>query len=394
MINMKKSLFKLMKTEDHDVAMPFFREAWERKTEMIKSHGTWRSMLINNGVTPAWWLIRNITKSSQKLDNILYPEWRHQKVKAPVFITANARSGTTFFHGLLSLDDEQFVSSKLYESIFPSISIQNSIASIAESHGLIQSLSSSVVNAINKKIFNGWKDIHPIGLNQIEEDECVFILPMHSATLSLLIPEVEQTEDLFWLDHMSDEIKKPLLEYYESVIQKHLFMNGPTKRYLNKNVFMTTRMMSMYQHFEDAQFIYLMRHPYQSIGSFLDMFYRAWVVHHPKMRKDAPQVKALAKIAIKQYLYALSCKEKIPSSQFYLLKYDDLVKSPRATVEKVYQQFGWTMTSKFTQKLDAELSKQRSFKSEHRYDLEDFGITREEIYKELHQVFDLLGFEP
>lgn len=59
------------------------------------------------------------------LDRLLFPGFRRQPLKEPVFIIAPPRSGTTLTQNLLSLDAERFVHLKLYQTIFPSVTWQS-----------------------------------------------------------------------------------------------------------------------------------------------------------------------------------------------------------------------------------------------------------------------------
>jgi hypothetical protein len=42
------------------------------------------------------------------LDDILFPDWKHQIVEKPLFLVGNARSGTTWLHRLVAMDEETF----------------------------------------------------------------------------------------------------------------------------------------------------------------------------------------------------------------------------------------------------------------------------------------------
>ena len=57
------------------------------------------------------------------LDYILIPEFEKAKVKQPIFIMGVNRSGTTFFHRLLSKSN-QFSTSKTWDLIIPSLSLR------------------------------------------------------------------------------------------------------------------------------------------------------------------------------------------------------------------------------------------------------------------------------
>ena len=49
------------------------------------------------------------------VDDLLYPDWREQKIKAPLFIVGNARSGTTFAHRVLASSSSSFTYFRTWE---------------------------------------------------------------------------------------------------------------------------------------------------------------------------------------------------------------------------------------------------------------------------------------
>ena len=57
-------------------------------------------------VAPIYVGLRQTAATFRALDEVLYPEYRDQKVERPVFVFANPRSGTTLTHRLISMDDE------------------------------------------------------------------------------------------------------------------------------------------------------------------------------------------------------------------------------------------------------------------------------------------------
>lgn len=378
---------------DADGTMPLFDEALARMAEVAKRHATVRAQPMNAGIFVAWSAFRNLIKGVQSLDDVFYPEWRKQDVSQPIFLVANARSGTTFLHSLMSLDEDRFVTMKLFETIFPSVTAHRVIDAIARSdEEVFGGAFKKLKELTDRTFFGGWKDIHPLGLDRTEEDECVFCYTLHTTTLGLLVPEIDEIEDLMWFDSLPVETRDAFLAYYENVIKRHVFSRAPGKRYLNKNVFMTPRLRSLAEHFPEAQFVYLVRHPYESIGSYLDMFHRAWAVHRPDVKKNGPEAKALARMAMKQYRYAMTCRDVMGADKLVLVKYDDLVRDPVGTVERVYRDLDMKVSPAFRARLEAATRAHREFKSEHDYALEDFGITREEIYEELSDIFETLGF--
>ena len=74
--------------------------------------------------TTLYWVMWFIVAFGRALDHVFFPGFRKQPVRAPVFIVAPPRSGTTLTQKLMSLDAGRFVHNKLYQTIFPAISYQ------------------------------------------------------------------------------------------------------------------------------------------------------------------------------------------------------------------------------------------------------------------------------
>ena len=70
------------------------------------------------------------------LDYILVPEFEKAKVKEPVFIMGVNRSGTTFFHKLISKSN-QFSTSKTWDLIIPSLSLRKFLSILSYALNLI-----------------------------------------------------------------------------------------------------------------------------------------------------------------------------------------------------------------------------------------------------------------
>jgi len=370
--------------------MPEFEAMWKRMPEVWQRHFTWRSVPVTAGMYFVYTAIRNLVKLGHVADDVLYPEWREQPVDRPIFMFANARSGTTLLHRLMALDEERFAPFKLYETIFPAASLNRFFDFVAEHDKT--GIGRGIVDLLNRTFFGGWKDIHPMGLDKHEEDEAIFCLSLHTTCLGLLYPEIDEIEDLFWFDRLPKATRDEFLDFYEASIKRHLFSTAPEKRLLNKNVFYTPRVRSIYERFPDAVFIYMIRSPHESIGSYLDMFHRAWGIHRPDVDKDSRQARALAEMAIRQYRYAIELRKVIPASQFLVITFDEISRDPGKTVRRIYRHLGMEPSAAFDARLREATENQRKFKSEHDYALEDFGITAEWVYEQLRDVYEEFGF--
>ncbi len=102
---------------------------------------------------------------------------------------------------------------------------------------------------------------------------------------------------------------------------------------------------------------------------------------------------AMAELAVEYYLYMHQLLDEIPRSQIITLNYVDLVNNTRLCVEQVYQHFDLQPSNAFLEQLQASTDVARSHKSQHHYQLEDFGLSKEWVFSRLRPVFEHYGFE-
>ena len=367
---------------------------------------TWERFGLRRGLAFAtysvlWAVLRSMVWASSALDDLLFPAWREARVERPVFIFANPRSGTTMLHRLLSLDESRWSTVKLYQTLFASVTFHRLFAGLATldqrlCFGLVRRCT---VGLLNWLFFESrWKDIHEMGLDKAEEDECTFVYSMHTPTAMLLSPFPDELRDLAWLDARPPAEREEVMDHYEGTLRRliHAESLGDTegrRRYLNKNVFFTPRIRTLAERFPDATFVYLVRHPYDGLGSFLSMFYAAWKTHSPDIDKNSPEAKALARFGMDYLRYALELERSLPRDRFVRIRYDELVADPKATVERLYARLGEHVDPFFAARLEAATAQQRRHQSRHRYSLEEYGLTEAEVYGELRDVFEAYGFQ-
>ena len=344
------------------------------------------------GFSAAWMGLRTMVRVGRRLDDRLFPEWREQPVREPVFIFANGRSGTTMLHRLLSWDDDHFASYKLYQSIFSAVSWQRLFEKIGHTP-VVGSLGRKAVDAINETFFSGWEGIHELGIDKEEEDEALFVMALESPTVSLLNPFQENYQRMGWLDAERPERRRAFMDDYEAALKKHLFAVGGDKHFLNKNVFTAPRLKTFLERFPDARFVYLVRHPAEALPSWLNMFYEKWITHSPELPHDSPQARELAEMCFAYYRYVLAIRNELPSERFHLVRYEELVRDARPVVEGLYAWMGLPLSESYRAKLQAFSEKQRGYQSAHEYSLEQFGLSRDWVYEQIPEVYAAFGYE-
>ena len=109
------------------------------------------------------------------LDHLLFPGFKRQPVKDPVFIIAPPRSGTTLTQNLISLDEGRFVHLKMYQTIFPAVCFQRLFDALAWLDGKLGRPCERLLGWCQRRWFGGWDELHKMRLNQPEEDDALFL---------------------------------------------------------------------------------------------------------------------------------------------------------------------------------------------------------------------------
>ena len=338
--------------------------------------------------TVLYWVMWLIIAFGRMFDHVFFPGFRRQKVTEPVFIVAPPRSGTTLTQKLMSMDDERFVHSKLYQTIFPCICYQRFFDGIAWLDRHTGRPLTTLVGWVEKRFFGGWDDMHKMRFDQPEEDDGFFVYSFVTEAIFLLFPHVDELWEAGFPDALIPDKRRKLMKYYRSCLQRQLYANGRDKTILSKATQSSGAVESLMEAFPDAKFITIVRHPYKSVASHVSVFYPVWQAHSPDIAKDGPVSKSYARLAVKWFQHLFEFRSKVKPAQYYCIDYRDLTKDPRATLEKLYEHFGWKMSDAFRAKLAGATEKQREFKSSHNYTLEEFGLSKEWIQEQLGPLLD------
>src|SRR5207244_993361 len=98
------------------------------------------------------------------------------------------------------------------------------------------------------------------------------------------------------------------------------------------------------------------------------------------------------RFAIACYRNALAALDRLPPESYVIIRYEDLVASPRGAVEQIYRQFGIPLSPAFAEVLEAEERKASNYRSRHTYTPEQFGLTHQQIEAMVPFVYDRFGY--
>jgi omega-hydroxy-beta-dihydromenaquinone-9 sulfotransferase len=325
-------------------------------------------------------------------DSVLYPGVKDHPMSGPIFIVANPRSGTTFLHRLMAMDEDRFASMRLWQTMFPSVSAQRGLRAIWKFDQKVGAPLTRVVKGVERLVFGGWEGVHDMGFERTEEDESVFYMMnvTASAMLTHIVPDAFERLGIF--DDMPADWRAKVMDNYDTFVRSYLYAGNETRTYLCKNVFSSGRVRSLREQYPDARFIHIVRHPYEAIPSFCSMFSMPWKVLRPEIEPDSDTTRTWARIATAFYRHLHDVRAEMPPEKFISVRYDDLVRRPVETVEAIYQRFDLLMTPDLRERLHQEVALRSGYESRHTYSLETFGLSAAQIQEDLGDIFDEYGF--
>lgn len=344
---------------------------------------TLRKSLYTGGFALAHAVMCSSVSIARFLDRFLYPAFAHTPVTPPVFVIATPRSGTTFLHHLLALDDEQFVSFKLYQTIAPAVVLDRIIGALRDANERAGLGLGRVLDAIDRRMFTSWNGIHRVGLRADEEDENLFVYSLVSPALYMLFPAVRAIPELIDLSGFPQKSLRRLAHDYRETVRRLLFVTGGQRTPLIKNVLLPSRLPVAKLAFPNARYIHIVRDPREAIPSAVSLFYAMWQSHSPHIAADSPETRALAGMFLKHYRLLCDEGRTQPPENWITVRFESLVADPVGTVSGIYEALGMPVSARFHARLSQAAAEARRFKSRHSYDLARFGLSEEDLQSAL-----------
>jgi len=336
-----------------------------------------------------------VNAAFQQLDRVLYPDAAKTEIPQPVFITGAARSGTTFFHRLLCLDDEHFEHFRFWEIALPSIAQKKFARRAAE---LLTRVAPSVTNAIEEweqRQFNSVQQLHKFGFNMPEEDEFLFLMPFASATITVLFPCLDELQYLVMLDEQPEPERERLMKFYRECVEAQLYVHGGDRTLLSKNPAFVGKIRSVSEEFPDAKLIYLVRDPLETIPSVVNLLQTAWRGLGVNELDILAHTPAIVHSFVRDYQHAYQVLSELPKDRYAIVLYEDLVRAPEETVRRVYREVGLPLSDKFAVRLHEACQRAADREPRAPHAPETFGIDVDEITGPLRPMMEELGiWEP
>lgn len=294
----------------------------------------------------------------------------------PVFIIGHWRSGTTFLHELLMLDD-RFAYPNTYECFAPHHFLISEWFFVRFANFLLPK------QRPMDNVSAGWK--------RPQEDEFA-LLAMGAPTPYVRMafpnepPPFMEYLDMQGLDERGLQRWKSSLGFFI----RSLSCKFDNKRIILKSPPHTGRVQVLSEMFPGARFIHIVRDPYSIVPSTR----RLWQSLDGVQGFQLPKHKELDEYVFGCYerMYGgfEKQRESIDPEQICEVRYEDLVKDPVGEVQAVYEKLGLGDFEDVREKLEEVASKQGEYKTnQHRLDPE----LKAEIQRRWAGYFERYGYE-
>lgn len=308
------------------------------------------------------------------IDELVFPGYRNVDVSRPLFVIGPPRTGTTFLHHVLAADPD-FTTFRLWECLFGvSITGRRICLGLAAIDRAIGGPVARGIDWMSTRLLSGMDDVHPIRLDDPEEDFLVF-LPFASCFLLLVpFPRAEWLWQIARLDSDLPPAERRLIaRWYRKCIQKHLYVFGKEKCFLSKNASFAGSMETLLEEFPDSDILTTWREPLEAVPSQLSSLRPGletfgFTGYAEDLRDRLVELMAY-------YYSRLDGVESRHPDRTARIRNTEMRENLESTVKLAFEKLGREPGDALLTELKSRSSASRSFKSGHEYSLEEFGLS-------------------
>jgi hypothetical protein len=262
----------------------------------------------------------------------------------PLFVVGHWRSGTTYLHSLLALDRENFAYPTNYQCLFPTVFL-----TLGQGSWFYRRFG-ALLPPTRPMDAVAWD------LSTPQEDELVYLpeggaSPFHE---SMLFPRTAPLDHAAFVRQSTDAGTRDItLRFF----RKLTFIHG--RRLVVKSPGHLFRLPMLRTLFPRSRVVFIVRDPHEVVPSMEHMkamFRRHMSLQGPHVVDHAATARFLA-----LYVSVMTARLRdLPSADHALVRYEDLVRRPVATVQSIYERLGLKYDSAFDRALTTYAESARS----------------------------------
>lgn len=313
------------------------------------------------------------------LDKIIYPKKATTKLKTPILIVGNPRSGTTFLQRFLAKNVG--TGSELWEMLFPSILLQKFVKPFLP---LLEKVSPTKHHST---------EAHKTSLSSVETDDAAILFRYTDGFFLYGFILAWAEKDLFsWFDPQQRNMSDRDFDWLSRMWSKKLY-KSQKKHYFGKLFSVSANMPSFQQYFPEGKVLYMIRDPLQVIPSglslvtgVLDKKFGFWKLPEELRNRYLKRLyNALKELLIR--FHSDWVENKIDKSKVKIVTFDRLMSDFDNLMFEILDFIEVDKSSELEKLILETAEDQKSFVSKHKYDLEKFGLTEEQIKNDCKEIY-------
>ncbi|MBN2525601.1 MAG: sulfotransferase [Deltaproteobacteria bacterium] len=323
----------------------------------------------------AIWLLHFVVSVNMALDHIFFPSLRKKKIKEPIIIVGNPRSGTTFLQRFL-INNTFGTGSRLWKMIYPSLTMQFFLKPILP---ILEKFSPAKHHAAAA---------HKTDLNGFEADDPGILFRYFDGffLLGFFLSWSKNDYTDFFDPDIRDTARRDF-NWWEK-LWRRILVSEKQDRIVAKLFSLGIRLPRFLEKFPDAKILYTARDPLSTVPSglslvtgVLDGAFGFWNLPEEKRARFIQKLyNALLELSLrfeKLYRENLELQQKVK-----IVTFDRMMNDFDNLMPEIVEFVGKEMTPELHQTILTTAEKQRAFNSGHQYDLAKYGLTEEQIRKD------------
>ena len=340
--------------------------------------GVWFSPIITGLLIS---ILRIIVGLGRIMDRIFFPGAFKSNIKSPIMIVGNPRSGTTFLHRYL-VQNGIGVGSQLWQMLYPSILLQKMIRPLLP---FLEKISPARHHSTAA---------HKTSLQSVETDDvAIFFRFIDGFFLYGFILSWAEENLFSWVDPKVRDTSKRDYKWLESIWIRNQYL-GDNTRTVGKLFSLSGNLPDFLEQFPDSKILYIIRDPLSVIPSglslvtgVLDKRFGFWTQPEEKQNHFIKRLYGgLVQLLLR--FHSDWTSGKIDKSRVMIVSFDRMMGDFDHLLIEIMEFIDHPISEDLKKDILETAEKQRKFKSEHKYDLEKFGLSEQQIIEDCKPIYN------
>ena len=340
--------------------------------------GTWFVPIITGMLIS---ILRIIVGMGRMADRLFFPGAFTSKLKSPIMIVGNPRSGTTFLHRYL-VKNGIGTGSQLWQMLYPSIILQKMIKPFLP-----------VLEKVSPTRYHSTV-AHATSLQSVETDDAAIFFRFFDGFFLYGFILAWAEEDLFdWMDPKLRNTAKRDYKWLKSIWLRNQYVAG-SNRSVGKLFSLSANLPQFLEEFPDSKILYIIRDPLFVIPSglslvtgALDRRFGFWKLPIEKRQNYINRFyHGLVHLLLRFHDDWTS--GRIDKSRVFIVRFDRVMTDFDNHMDEILKFIDHIPSEDLKKDILETSEKQRIFESKHEYNLENFGLNAEQIKSDCAPIYE------